>query len=438
MESLANLILALKEHGVVRAYFKLLSPNDNSKNQIYLGGNFTALQMIPHGLVTLDERKIGGSEGRQRFKCDVVFDWLLSDGTLSPAPDAKLILYPRYPEVRLSGLLQGARGAPSELVRSREAGRALVIGITQRGRVIAHAVWASHPIANGLREIWREDSPVLAELPIVAAGQSGRDLLLAEFRRIHRKGWIDSKRLRGNGELGPCDSPNCGGYTLEAELGVRPNGEAQPDFHGWEVKQFSVRSFDKPGGVLTLMTPEPDGGFYASAGVAKFVRKFGRPDAAGRSDRLNFGGVHRVVGVSARTGLSLKLPGYDADNGVITDMNGAVSLVAATGEVAASWSFVKLLAHWRIKHERAAYAASQVEALPARRYRYGPTVYLGTGADFLTLLRSLAQGHVYYDPGIKLENASTNEPKTKRRSQFRIQFREISALYRGFEAVSVS
>jgi hypothetical protein len=31
-------------------------------------------------------------------------------------------------------------------------------------------------------------------------------------------------------------SSNCGGYTLEAELGATPNGYSEPDFMGWEIK----------------------------------------------------------------------------------------------------------------------------------------------------------------------------------------------------------
>jgi hypothetical protein len=40
-----------------------------------------------------------------------------------------------------------------------------------------------------------------------------------------------------------CEAPNCGGYTLEAELGITPNGYSEPDFLGWEVKQFGVANF---------------------------------------------------------------------------------------------------------------------------------------------------------------------------------------------------
>ena len=52
--------------------------------------------------------------------------------------------------------------------------------------------------------------------------------------------------------------------TLEAELGITPNGYAEPDFMGWEVKQYGVTDFIaiRPRSPVTLMTPEPTGGIY--------------------------------------------------------------------------------------------------------------------------------------------------------------------------------
>jgi hypothetical protein len=49
----------------------------------------------------------------------------------------------------------------------------------------------------------------------------------------------------------------------------------------------------------------------------------------------------------------------------------------------------------------------------------------------------MAVGKIYYDPGIKLEGASTAKPKVKRRSQFRVRVRDISALYKKAERVEL-
>ncbi len=57
--------------------------------------------------------------------------------------------------------------------------------------------------------------------------------------------------------------------------------------------------------------------------------------------------------------------------------------------------------------------------------------------DSLRLLRVFAADAMYYDPGIKLENASTAQAKSKKRSQFRVASRNITALYETVETVEV-
>jgi len=110
---------------------------------------------------------------------------------------------------------------------------------------------------------------------------------------------------------------------------------------------------------ITMMTPEPDGGFYKDADAEALIRKFGYADKNNKPDRLNFGGRH-VAGVRCLpTGLTMRL------------------------------------------------------------------------------LRALAAGALYYDPGIKLEHASTEKPRFKKRSQFRVASKNIAALYETVETVGV-
>lgn len=438
MNTLAAVLDAFSAHGVGRAYYKPLAANDNTKNQIYLGGDYSALQMLPFGEMTTDSSTRGGSVGRPRFKCGLSMSWLSEDGGLFPAPEAKLILYPKYPEVRLSGFLKGCERAPSELMASRAPGRVLLLGVTNSATIIAYVAGADHPVAKELLARREASDRMLSELRLELDDQDSRDRVIAELRRIHHAGWIDSKRLGESGALLPCDAPNCGGYTLEAELGIRPNGFADPDFLGWEVKQVAVRSFARPTGVLTLMTPEPDGGYYREHGVEAFIRKFGYADRVGREDRLNFGGIHRFGKRVTVTGLSLELPGYDPTRRKIVDVDGGIALLADDGVEAARWSFVKLMKHWRHKHAKAVYVPSMLRQEPHRQYSFGPSVHLGTGSDFLMLLHGIASSAVYLDPGIKLEHASTPHPRTKRRSQFRVKFSGLKALYRQFECVDVA
>ena len=217
------------------------------------------------------------------------------------------------------------------------------------------------------------------------------------------------------------------------------SNRVDPDFLGWEVKQHSVTNFTRPdsGAAITLMTPEPKGGLYQAQGVEAFVRRFGYADQLGRADRLNFGGIHKVGDRHGTTQLTLTLQGFDAATVRITDANGSLALVSAAGEVAAAWPFNGLLEHWAHKHARAVYVPSQCRKEPARQYHYGHKVRLAQGTDPLRLLRALAAGAVYYDPGIKLEQASTAHPATKRRSQFRVASKHIAALYETVEVVEV-
>jgi len=49
----------------------------------------------------------------------------------------------------------------------------------------------------------------------------------------------------------------------------------------------------------------------------------------------------------------------------------------------------------------------------------------------------MAETAVYYDPGIKLENASQPNKKIKKRSQFRISPRNLPSLYEIFESINL-
>src|SRR5580704_10997116 len=94
----------LRAADVTQLYLKRLAENDNSKNQVYLGPDFSALNVLPTGDFVSDPEK------PTRLKAPLVFNWLTNSGTVVHAPKAQLILYPQYPEVRFSGFLQGSVG----------------------------------------------------------------------------------------------------------------------------------------------------------------------------------------------------------------------------------------------------------------------------------------------------------------------------------------
>lgn len=439
MVNLSGIIGIFRQRGATRFFAKKLAPNDNSKNQIYLGGDFSALGLIPHEAVLIDETGIAGSV-RDRAKAKVPFHWY-TDGMFSAAPNAQLILYPKYPEVRLSGLLQGCRKAPDDVIAVRDEGRVLLFGVHPDGFVLAFACHGDHPVAKELAAI--ADPEMLGVFVMLTGYDEGRKdtrgALIEKLREIHLEGWIPSQKLGSSGTAQPYSARNGGGMTLEARLGIRANGFAEPDYLGWEIKQFGVTDLERPvaKSQITLMTPEPVRGVYRSEGPEAFIRRFGYADRVGRTDRINFGGIYKTGSLPHHlTGLRLELTGFNSASGKIEDMTGAIRLIAPDGEEAAAWPYTNLIDHWNRKHARAAYIPSVFRDDPIS-YAYGSIIMLYENTDFLRFLSAIDAGSIVYDPGLKIEAASSPAPRMKRRSQFRIRQALLPALYASGGAVDV-
>jgi hypothetical protein len=433
--NLKNLKSLFVDNGCTKIYIKKLAPNDNSKNQVYFGGSFDILNILPISEIETVE---AGDWKKERFKASIKFFWIGEDGNLYPAPNAQLILYPKYPEVRFSGFLAKCEKPPSELMTQRLADRLLFFSVAKDGAVLGFVTAPNSELATeyeAIEAITEHGVFKVIELP---QATNNRVKLLNELLRIYELGWIKSKRLDRDGNILACEAPNCGGYTLEAELGITPNGYAEPDFLGWEVKQFGVNNFLKiNSAVITLMTPEPTDGIYKTEGAESFIRKYGYADKTGREDRMNFGGIHKTGIRHQSTNLELQLIGFDADSGKIRSTNGRIALVDIEGNETASWSFASMLLHWNRKHNQACYVPSLSETEQERQYKYGNNIILGTGTDFQLFLTQMASGNIYYDPGIKMENIST-KPVIKKRSQFRIKSQHLPSLYKINEIVDVT
>lgn len=230
----------------------------------------------------------------------------------------------------------------------------------------------------------------------------------------------------------PCSSPNAVGYTLEAELGVTPNGDNAPDHLGWEIKGHTVTRFGvTTSKVVTVFTPEPDRGLYQERGPIEFLRRWGYLDRSGIADRVNFGGIYRVARVTEFTGLCLELPGFDRTVPDRMAPEGMVALVTPEGDVAAGWSFAKLIDCWRRKHAAAVYVpAMKRTSGDDVDFHYGAEVLVCEGTDFLQVLKVMDEGTLYLDPALKATGWSKGAPKLKRRNQFRIRMSDVPALYR--------
>ncbi len=71
--NLVNLKKIISILGGTKIFVKALAPNDNSKNQVYLGGSFDILNDFPVSDITADT---SGDWERERFKAKLNFAWI--------------------------------------------------------------------------------------------------------------------------------------------------------------------------------------------------------------------------------------------------------------------------------------------------------------------------------------------------------------------------
>jgi hypothetical protein len=422
-ENLGGFLLSL---GVTRAFFKSLSENDNSKNQIYLGGSFNVLQQLPFGGI----REF--PEGKNpNYKANVNFWWINDAGQYAKAPNAQLILYTRYPEVRLSGFLMNCPTAPGEYMRAprleersknnEKDGRILIFGICPDNRIFGYLAKKNSPLAISIFDKFHDEKTgkTIQDFPPGDLSPINNSGLIHKLHEIVSSGWHESIRLDARGNIKPYKARNGGGYTLEALFGIIPNGIAEPDYKGWELKSFS-------GTRITLMTPEPDKGYYHEKGAKEFTLKYGH-DA--ENVIKYFTGTHKVDVFNATSNMTLTIKGFDYKKGTVSDMSGGLFLINKYNEPAAIWSFNELITHWSRKHSQACYVKYTMEENNGKTgYKYFSPVYLGEKTDLSLFLKTMQSGLIVYDPATKVMLNNN----VKARSQFRINFKDINNLYKNF------
>jgi hypothetical protein len=425
---LTYILNKFRKFGATRFFAKELAPNDNSKNQIYLAGDFSVLNVLPHSQI-VEDTSTTVSSIRDRSKAQLDFYWL-KDSNIYKAQHTKLILYPKYPEVRLSGFLLGCENAPRDLAVKRERGRTLLLATAPDRRILAKIYEANSTEAGIIRSEVSLGIKIGSISEISDCNNDAETTLLIELKRIHNEGWHRAVKL-SNGSLQSYEAQNAGGYTLEALLGIEANSRVEPDFLGWEVKQYSVTDFInfRAKSQVTLMTPEPDGGRYKTDGVRAFVETYGYADKLGRKNRTNFGGVYNTKKeFHPDTGLKLVLDGYDAAKMRVKNPNGCLALIDRNDRLAASWSFSAILRHWTYKHSKAVFVASQKRG-PPLEFAFGGKLELCQQTDALLFLRALSEGTVNYDPAIKIISSDNDTVSIKRRNQFRTAHKNIKQMY---------
>ena len=329
----------------------------------------------------------------------------------------------------------------------RVEGRVLFLSVSDDKKIYGFVCGPNTELANEFLSLKNLEIHGVFSVITIIEGQiikNSRSILLKELKRIHALEWICSKRLNQERRFVDCTNSNCGGYTLEAELGIPSNSISGPDFLGWEVKQFRVPNFDRFGSAsITLMDHSPTDGIFSEKGAENFIREYGYPDRKGREARINFGGTHKYEIVHKLTSLRLVVEGFDSITKTITNPRGYVALVDNKKNLAAAWSFTSIIEHWKAKHPQACYVPSKMRKGDFdkcnQQYCYGNKIILGKYTDVTLFLNQLCISNIFYDPGIKLELAIEGEKgqNIKVRSLFRTKPISLSSLYYENEVVDI-
>ena len=431
--------------GAEAIWVKTLGSTNNSKQQVWLGNDPADLSFLPLGEPSYTPAKSRKRKaGAPVVQIPVPWRWVTPDGVFD-APNAKLCYYPQYPEVRLSGFLQGCAHAPTELMnasrRGHELGRCLFLG-RAGGHVVGLVTGAPAPASRYVPDM------ATYEEGHVCPVEYGGDRTVGEVSVLERAlaGIIGRRitpwRMLADGRtVRPYVAPNAPGLTLEAELGVGENAIPGPDFDVWELKAIRQRSLDRLGNhKVTLFTPQPDLGWTTRHPQAEFVLRYGHVSHVGDDGPdeyyLTSGDINRPGEDKDGARLDIGLTGFtDARH---FDPDGMIALTdRRTGGLAAGWSYLKLLTHWQRKHNRAAYVPYVRSGTgDGATVEFGPLVTLGISTGFGLFLQAFHDGKVVYDPGDKI-TLRDGGWTPHARSQFRIDLKDIGAIYHEVRRIDV-
>lgn len=442
----------LTRAGAANIWVKRLVPNNNSKQQILLGNDPSDLAFLPLGMPSYTAGKSKKKKaGPLLIRIPVPWRWVTPDGEFE-APHANMCFYPQYPEVRFSGFSQGCKESPAELLsekkRGHEEGRCLFFGTVKNAdgetsHVVALVVGAPSPAAEYVLHMSTFRKGRVCPVAFQKQEKTGEFTILEEalLNIVGKK--IVPWRLRNDGSIDkPYVAPNAPGLTLEAELGVGENAIPGPDFDIWELKAIKQPSLERRSNHrVTLFTPQPDAGWVTECSQADFVLRYGHvsgTDENGAPSQYYFtsGDINRPGENKDGAKLNLRLTGFiDAKH---FDPNGMIALYdKESGELAAGWTYLKLLKHWQRKHNRAAYVPYLREKDGGTTtVEFGPLVTLGISTSFGLFLQAFHDGKVIYDPGDKII-LKDGRWTPHSRSQFRINLKDIGAIYQKVREVDI-
>lgn len=420
-ESLERAAAAFREQGCKTIVAKFLSKEDDSKHQVYISRGVPLAQMLPGVLrqrgLSESETKRLSSTGSPIFSLELAFSWIDAAGSIAPAPNAKLIEYSQYPEVRFSGFLKGCHNAPDCLSgadQEKFGQRVLLLGIAGNrvfGTVATELNAAALVGAAKALKPWNV-APALREIP------SGSGQLRTNPSQLHDSirgicGADHLPQVLDPGATFPREtawSSQSGGWTLEALLGVPRNSASAPDIFGYELKAVGA---DK----VSLITTEPDFGLRKELGLKDFLKVHGT--ASIRDDQKTvFNGVHKAWIPNQKTGAVLEIAGWDSENHRPLG-SCEISIVLRkekSDEVLAGWTIEKLARQWTKKHALAFYLEyTKKMSVEGVKVSFGPNAIDARSSSIGQFLGRVSRGEIYLDPGDSLSEGVVHS-----RTQWRI------------------
>jgi len=438
--------------GIYKIYVReLQEKQDNTKNQIYFGTG-SVLNLLPceikKGSESISKSKKKSFEGKNKIEAKLDFYWFNNKGDLYNAPNAQLIFYFQYPEVRLSGFFKGCGIRADCLRRENQANygrRILIIGIKDNSKIVALVLnEKDHPVVLDFPDLRKDESvDIFLSHNIQSTNKfysaSPYEELIERMSEISGK-WHASKRLinRDDGPIPFAGNQGCG-LTLEALLGIEMNSSKKPDFKGIEIKSY------KKGGSISLMTPQPDAGERAKLSFRDFMKEYGwnssNPKHLGR---IVFTGPFRIGQINEKKGFDLRINGFDnLKNKFFSDQIFVGLYRIRDNQLVASWSGQKLLEHWIKKHSEALYVQYESRYITnqsgkkEQQYLYNGKCLYGKGTSIINFFNALAQSLVVYDPADEIYENGT--PKS--RSQWRVNVstfeKKMNVFYDYYEEINL-
>lgn len=438
VSSLGEITEILGRFGVETALLKLLPKNANDKNQIYIASDFGVLYEL--FALNFDERGMSESVTKTRSTPGkriqeavfASFGWIRPDGVVTPARRVKAIIYPQYPEARISGLAAIDNTMPHTLSvaftkTATDIKRLLVLGKKPGGSCVAMVVYpVSAELENEFDALPGFEKARACKRLDIDQGHEKR--LERELAAVLGRP-LPGCRLDAQGKTIPFKGTQVCGYTLEHALDITPNADSHGDIYGIELKTHTQRK-------VTLFTPEPDLGLYAEDFIG-FMKTYGYKDGNG-DYRLT--GIHRANEMCKASELTLRVIEHEVRDGKwcripynpLTALSAKIDTVEVIledkeGNVAAGWSLERLMNCWGAKHNEAVYIeaekrAMRDEARLAEGYVYevefGRRVMWCKETSAERMLSAINDGVIFLDPAPKY--CESDPGKSKRRAQWRV------------------